>query len=106
MTPISSNNLSVNITAKSNIPQDIVGGKLLFIVPNTDPINATYAGNGTWWAMHTFDDFGTYKVSALFDGPYNVIVRNGTIAVNKIKTEITGSAITTTYNINKNLVIT
>lgn len=30
MTPISSNNLTVNITAKSNIPQDIVESKLLF----------------------------------------------------------------------------
>ena len=81
VTPISSNNLSVNITAKSNIPQDIVGGKLLFIVPNTDPINATYAGNGTWWALHEFNDAGDYNITALYTGLDNVTINNSTISI-------------------------
>ena len=32
--------------------------KLLFVLPNGDIINATYASNGTWWAVHTFADYG------------------------------------------------
>ena len=36
----------------------------------------------------------------------NVTVNNATITVNKIKTELSGNAITTTYNINKDLIIT
>jgi len=105
MTDITTNDFTVNITAKSDIFEEYMSGEMIFRVDGQE-FYASYAGNGTWWAMHTFDDFGTYKVSALFDGPYNVIVRNGTIAVNKIKTEITGSAITATYNVNKYLVIT
>ena len=105
MTDITTNDFTVNITAKSDIFEEYMSGEMIFRVDGQE-FYASYAGNGTWWAMHTFDDFGTYKVSALFNGPYNVIVRNGTIVVNKIKTEITGSAITATYNVNKYLVIT
>ena len=97
-------NKTVNITAKSNIPNDVVQGKLLFILPNGTQINANYAGNGTWWAVHTFD-YGVYQVSASYYGLYDVTVKNATIAI-KLKTELTSNAITTTYNINKNLVIT
>ena len=79
-------------------------GKLLFILPNGTQINANYAGNGTWWAVHTFD-YGVYQVSASYYGLYDVTVKNATIAI-KLKTELTSNAITTTYNINKNLVIT
>ncbi|MBR4448044.1 peptidoglycan-binding protein [Methanobrevibacter sp.] len=81
-------------------------GKLLFIVPNTNPINATYAGNGTWWAVYTFDDYGEYEVNATFEGLDNVTINNATITVDKLKTELSATAITTTYNINKDLVIT
>ena len=51
-------NKTVNITAKSNIPNDVVQGKLLFILPNGTQINATYGANGIWWAVHTFDAYG------------------------------------------------
>ena len=40
------------------------------------------------------------------DANHNNITKNTTITVNKLKTELTGNAITTTYNINKDLVIT
>ncbi|WP_407410721.1 right-handed parallel beta-helix repeat-containing protein [Methanobrevibacter sp.] len=104
VTSQTTNNKTVNITAKSNIPNDVVQGKLLFILPNGTQINANYAGNGTWWAVHIFD-YGVYQVSASYYGLYDVTVKNATIAI-KLKTELTSNAITTTYNINKNLVIT
>ena len=105
VTDITTTSKTVNITAESEILNEVMPGEMIFMVDG-EFIYADYAGNGTWWAMHTFDDFGTYKVSASFSGPYNVSIRNGTITVNKIKTEITGAAITATYNVNKYLVIT
>ncbi|MEE3491214.1 MAG: hypothetical protein VZR10_10110, partial [Methanobrevibacter sp.] len=98
-------NKTVNITAKSNIPNDVVQGKLIFILPDGTQINATYGANGIWWAVHTFDAYGEYKVNATYVGLDNVTVNNATITV-KIKTELSGNAITTTYNINKDLIIT
>ena len=53
-------------------------------------------------------DAGTYilTVTAIADKNHNNITKNATITVNKLKTELTGNAITTTYNVNKDLVIT
>ena len=99
-------NRTVNITAKSNIPQDIVQGKLLFILPNGTNITANYAGNGTWWAVHRFDDYGVYQVSASYIGLDNVTINNATITVSKVNTVLTADAVTATYNINRDLVIT
>ncbi len=81
VTPVTTNNNIVNLTAKSNIPTDIIGGKLLFILPNGTEINATYASKSTWWAVHTFDDYGVYQVNASYAGLGNVTVNKGTIAV-------------------------
>ena len=110
VTSQTTNNKTVNITAKSNIPDEVINGKLLFILPDGTSdgmvIKANYAGNGTWWAEHTFDAYGEYKVNATYVGLDNVTVNNATITVNKIKTELSGNAITTTYNINKDLIIT
>ena len=99
-------NRTVNITAKSNIPQDIVQGKLLFILPNGTNITANYAGNGTWWAVHRFDDYGVYQVNATYIGLDNVTINNATITVSKVNTVLTADAVTATYNINRDLVIT
>ena len=86
-------NKTVNITAKSNIPQDVVQGKLLFILPDGTAdgmvIEANYAGNGTWWAEHTFDAYGEYKVNATYVGLDNVTITNATISISKTPTEIT-----------------
>ena len=100
-------NKTVNITAKSNIPNDVVKGKLLFILPNSIQINATYAGDGIWWAEHTFDDYGVYQVNATYVGLDNVTVNNGTISISekKIETSISAADVSTTYNINRDLVI-
>ena len=89
VTPVTTNNMTVNITAKSNIPQDIMEGKLLFILPNSTQINANYAGNGTWWAVHTFDDYAVYQVNASYDGLNNVTVSNGTISITRADSTIT-----------------
>ena len=53
-------------------------------------------------------DAGTYTltVSTIADANHNNVTRNATITVNKLKTQLTASAVTATYNINKNLVIT
>ena len=99
-------NKTVNITAKSNIFNESMPGKLLFILPNNINITANYAGNGTWWANYTFDKYGEFEVRALYIGLNNVTVNNATITINKIKTELSADAVTTTYNVNKYLTIT
>lgn len=80
--------------------------KLLFIVPNTDPITANYAGNGAWWALHAFDDYAVYNVTASYIELDNVSLSNATITINKAKTELAAKAVTVTYNSNKKLVVT
>ena len=99
-------NRTVNITAKSNIPNEIMQGELLFVLPDGTEINATYAGDGVWWAVHTFDDCGDYQINAVYKGLDDVTINNATISISKVKTQIVVSAITTTYNKNKYLVIT
>ena len=76
-------NRTVNLTAESNILSEVMPGNLVFILPNGTQINATYGGNGTWWAMHTFDECAVYKVNASYVGLENVVVRNGTVTVFK-----------------------
>ncbi|WP_407432548.1 right-handed parallel beta-helix repeat-containing protein, partial [Methanobrevibacter sp.] len=81
VTSKTTNNKTVNITAKSNIPNEVMKGKLLFILPNGTEINATYASNGTWWALHTFDDVGDYNIRASYIGLDDVIINNGNISI-------------------------
>ena len=52
-------------------------------MPNGDEINANYAGNGIWWAEHTFDDYGAYHINATYIGWDNVAVSNATINITK-----------------------
>ena len=103
---VTTTNKTVNITAKSNIPNEVIKGKLLFILPNGENITADYAGNGIWWAIHRFDDYAVYQVNASYIGLDNVTINNATITVSKANTVLTADAVTATYNINKNLVIT
>ena len=56
--------------------------------------------------MHAFDDYAIYQVNASYLGLDNVTINNATITVSKTNTVLTADAITATYNINKNLVIT
>jgi len=79
--PTTSNNLTVDIFAKSNIPQDIVEGKLQFILPNGTQIDAILIQDDEWWAQYTFDDYGDYGVSASYIGLNNVTINNDTIII-------------------------
>jgi len=94
VTSLATNNKTVNITAKTNVPKDIIWeGKLLFILPDGTSdgmgIEANYAGNGTWWAVHTFADYDVYQVNATYQGLDNVTITNGTISISKTPTAIT-----------------
>ena len=53
-------------------------------------------------------DVGTYTltVTTIPDENHSPVTKTATITVNKLKTQLTANAITTTYNINKDLVIT
>lgn len=62
--------------------------KLLFILPNSEEISANYGGNGTWWAVHKFDDYGVYEVNASYTGLDNVTVNNGTVTISKANSTI------------------
>ena len=106
VTSMTSYGKTANITAKSNIRNDIIGAKLIFILPNGDEISAKYNADGTWWALYTFDDYGDYMVNASYSGLDNVTVSNATVTVDKLKTELMGNSVTATYNVKKNLVIT
>ena len=81
---------NVNITAKSNIPKNLLwNGKFQFILPDGTKINAAYASNDTWWAVHAFEHVGEYNVSASYVGLDNVDVKNATITINKSDSTIT-----------------
>ena len=107
VTSLATNNRTVNITAKSDIPKDILWeGKLLFILPNGTQIEATYGANGTWWAEHTFDAYGEYKINATYVGLDNVTINNGTITINKVNSTITLDNIVLDYGETKNVTVT
>ena len=104
---VTTNNKTVNITAKTDIPKNILWeGKLLFILPNGTQIEATYGANGTWWAEHTFDAYGEYKVNATYVGLDNVTINNGTITINKVNSTITLDNIVLDYGETKNVTVT
>ena len=58
-------------------------------MPNGENITANYAGNGTWQALHTFDDYSVYQINATYVGLDNVTINNGTISISKTPTNIT-----------------
>ena len=53
-------------------------------------------------------DAGSYtlSVSTIADANHNPVTKNVTVTVNKLKTKLSAKAVTTTYNVNKYLVIT
>ena len=99
-------NKTVNITAKSNIYSEIMPGKLLFILPNGDEINATYASNGTWWAVHTFDDYADYQVNASYIGLDNVTITNATISISRANSTVNVSDVVMDWGDSKNVTVT
>ena len=90
VTSVTTTNKTVNITAKSNIPKNLLwDGKFQFILPDGTKINATYASNDTWWALHAFEHVGEYNVTASYVDLNNVDVKNATITINKSDSTIT-----------------
>lgn len=77
---------------------DIIQGKLIFILPNGDKINANYS-NGIWWAPYTFDNYGNYNVTASY-GLYGVSINNATISIID-NSKITASNAKVTYATGK-----
>ena len=106
VTSLSSNNRTVNITAKSNVPQDIIEGELLFILPNGDVINAAYASGGIWWAVHTFDDYKDYQVNASYIGLDNVEINNATISITKVNSTVNVTDVVIDWGDSKNVTVT
>jgi len=82
------NNKTVNITAKSNIYSEHYGD-LIFIFPNGDYINANYASNGTWWYVYEFADYAQYNIAASIDGLVNVTINNATITIERVNSTLT-----------------
>ena len=105
ITSQTTNDRTVNITAKSNIYSEVMPGGLMFCLPKMN-VTAEYAGNGTWWTAYIFRDYATYEITGFYVGLDNVTVGNATITVNKVNTILTADAVTATYNINRDLVIT
>jgi len=99
-------NKTVNITAKSNIYSEVMPGKLIFILPNNTEINANYGTNGTWWAEHTFDAYGVYKVNASYIGLDNVAVSNGTVTIVRADSAIILDDIVLNYGESINVTVT
>ena len=82
------NNKTVNITAKSNIYSEHYGD-LIFIFPNGDYINAYYASYGIWWYVYEFADYAQYNIAASFDGLGNVTINNATITIERANSTLT-----------------
>lgn len=70
------------------------------------PIKTIHAlsGSNNGWLVDL--PIGTYKAVLSMESHPDVEPADATLTVNKIQTEITGNAITATYNVNKDLVIT
>ena len=98
ITSLTTNNRTVNITAESNIPENLFwNGKLLFILPNGRNIAANYTSNGIWWAVHRFEVYDDYKISATYPELDNVAVNNGTIRITKADSTITVDKVVFNY---------
>ena len=104
--PTTSNNLTVDIIAKSNIPQDIVEGELQFILPNGTAIDAILIQDGEWWAQYTFDDYGDYLIGASYTGLSNVTINNDTIIIStKPKSSVNITDVVLDYGEGKNITV-
>ncbi len=75
-------------------------------MPNDTQIEATYGADGTWWAEHTFDAYGEYKVNATYVGLDNVTLNNGTITINKADSTITLDNVVLDYAESANVAVT
>ena len=87
---------TVSYTNATGVNASVVGQPNAIVVINDTTITVSGLNAGNY----------TLTVTTITDANHNNITKNATITVNKAKTQLTANAITTTYNINKDLVIT
>ena len=87
---------TVSFTNASGVNASVVGQPNAIVVVNDTTITVSGLNVGNY----------ILTVTTITDANHNNVTKNATITVNKAKTQLTGNAITTTYNIDKNLVIT
>ena len=100
----SGDKLLFNLTA-NNVNYDGFD-TVIKIYKGETPIKTIHAlsGSNNGWLVDLH--IGTYKAVLSMESHPDVEPADATLTVNKIQTEITGNAITATYNVNKDLVIT
>lgn len=106
VTSQTTHNRTVNITAKSNIFNEFMPGKLLFALPNGENVAANYSGNGTWWIVHTFDEYADYLINATYDGLDNVTINNATISITKANSTLIIDNVVMDYGDSVNVNVT
>ena len=106
VTSIEANNRTVNLTAKSNIYGEVMSEVPQFIISNGNSVAAVYAGNGTWWAIYTFDDYSAYNVSASYAALENVSVGNATIVITRADSTLIVDNVVMEYGDSLNLSVT
>ena len=106
VTSIEANNRTVNLTAKSNIYGEVMSEVPQFIISNGNSVAAVYAGNGTWWAIYTFDDYSAYNVSAFYAALENVSVGNATIVITRADSTLIVDNVVMEYGDSLNLSVT
>jgi len=87
---------NVSFTGAYGVNASVVGYPDAVVEVNDDNITVSGLNAGTY----------NLTVTAIADGNHNDVTKNVTITVNKLKTELTGNAVTATYNVDKYLVIT
>ena len=87
---------TVSYTHATGVNASVVGQPNAIVVVNDTTITVSGLNAGNY----------TLTVTTITDANHNNVTKNATITVNKAKTQLTANAITATYNVNKDLVIT
>ena len=106
MTSVESNNKTVNLTAKSDIYGEVISEVPQFIISNGDSVSATYAGNGTWWAVYTFDDYAEYNVSASYPLLDSLAVANAAVVLTRADSTLVLDNVVMDYMDSVNVTVT
>ena len=87
---------TVSYTHATGVNASVVGQPNAIVVVNDTTITVSGLNAGNY----------TLTVTTITDANHNNITKNATITVNKLQTELSGNAITATYNVNSDLVVT
>ena len=99
------NDITSDYGASATTTLSYTGATGVVAIVNSDKAVVDVKGN----AVTVFGlDAGTYilSVTTIADADHNNVTKNATLTVRKLKTQMTANAVTTTYNINRDLVIT